>query len=129
MGKKRWSITRSLTDQFPDLLDGLTANLQQLTTDLNLPEGFHNLKLEVEDRAGNISEDYLFDILIDRTSPTCSGAIHPDSDSGVIGNPASFSDGITRDSAPRFTGTAEANAVISLLIDGEPVGSTGGASV
>jgi hypothetical protein len=89
-----------------------------------LPEGLHNLKLEVEDRAGNISDDYLFDLLVDRTPPVCNGAIHPNTDTGIAGNPGSFSDGVTRESAPAFTGTAEANSIVTLLIDGVPVGTT-----
>jgi len=37
-----------------------------------LADGIHNLKLEVEDRAGNISEDFLLDVLVDTVAPPVS---------------------------------------------------------
>ncbi len=50
------------------LLDGLTDLGRVVTSPLALPEGLHELKLEVEDRAGNISPDFLLPILVDRTA-------------------------------------------------------------
>ena len=34
----------------------------------------------MEDRAGNISEDYLLDLLLDRQAPAGTVSLHPDSD-------------------------------------------------
>ena len=39
-------------------------------------QNWHNLKLEVEDRAGNISEDFLLDVLIDTTAYEGEGDLH-----------------------------------------------------
>ena len=117
-------VYNSVTDaNLADLLDGLTAETQVLTTPIELPEGLHNLKLEVEDRAGNISTDFLFDLLIDRTPAICDGALHPDSDSGIPGIPETFTDGVTNVATPSFAGTAEANSVVSITIDGVPAGT------
>ena len=106
-----------------DLLDGLTANTQVLTTPIDLPEGLHNLKLEVEDRAGNISHDFLMELLVDRTGYVGDASLHPDSDSGVDGVAATFGDGITNDRTPSFTGRAEANSLVTVTIDGVPAGT------
>ena len=35
-----------------------------------MADGVHDLKLEVEDRAGNISPDFLLPVLIDTVAPT-----------------------------------------------------------
>jgi len=40
-----------------------------VNSDGTLLDGLHNLKLEVEDRAGNISHDFLLDVVIDATPP------------------------------------------------------------
>ena len=52
--------------------DGFTQ-LELVTTILGpLADGVHNLKLEVEDRAGNISEDFLLDVIVDAMAPNKS---------------------------------------------------------
>ncbi|MCO6453692.1 MAG: CHRD domain-containing protein [Pirellulaceae bacterium] len=98
-------------------LDFLERVMQQL------PDGYHNFKLEVEDRAGNISEDYLLDIVIDTQAFLGDANLHPDSDSGVWGFPATLADRITEDSVPSFFGVAEANNVVTVAIDGIPSGT------
>ncbi len=95
-----------------DLLDGLTALIA-------LPDGAHNLKLEVEDRAGNISPDFLLPIVIDTVAPPVP-TIQLDpatTDSGIIFDPATLVDEITRVTAPGFVGRAEANSVVRLYAD------------
>ncbi len=106
------------------LRDGLTDQRQILTPPLNLPEGLHNLKLEVEDRAGNVSPDNLLPILIDRTAFRGTGRLHPSSDTGVAGLPGTFEDGVTNVRTPVFVGTAEADALVMVMVDGKPVGTT-----
>jgi hypothetical protein len=106
-----------------DLLDGLTAASQILTPELDLPEGLLNLKLEVEDRAGNISHDFLLDVLVDRVSFPGTVLLHPDSDSGVVGLPATFSDNVTNVRTPWLTGRAEANSLVIVTIDGQAAGT------
>ena len=51
------------------------------------------------------------------------GRLHPDSDSGVPGLPATFADGVTNDATPSFTGIAEANSLVTVFIDGNPAGT------
>ena len=102
------------------------VSLSQITATVpDLPEGLHNFKLEVEDRAGNISEDFLMSVLIDRTGFKGSVEVSQGSDTGVWGIDSTFGDGITgnAEDPPILSGTAEANGVVTLLVDGEVVGS------
>ena len=112
-------------DNIPDKVDGFTSLQQVFAAVDGLPEGLHNFKLEVEDRAGNISHDFLQNLLIDRTAFEGTCELHPVGDTGIWGIDSTFGDGITGSSSPPvFTGTAEANNLVTLLIDGEIAGST-----
>jgi hypothetical protein len=111
-------LTRTLpflTPVTPAIVGGVLAN------------GVHNLKLEVEDRAGNISHDFLLQITVDTTTPPVSFGL-PDaasqidglaasSDSGVATIPASFADRVTSDSTPRLWGRAEADSIVRVFLD------------
>jgi hypothetical protein len=112
-----------LTRNLPVLLPGSPG----ITAAGNFADGVHNLKLEVEDRAGNISHDFLLSITVDTTAPPVSFGL-PDaasetdgltssSDSGVITTPATFADRITNDTTPRLWGRAEANSIIRVYLD------------
>ncbi len=115
----------STTDEsLENRADGLIASESLFTPPLTFPEGTHNLKAEVEDRAGNVSPDFFLSLTVDRTPPGGSGRLHPDSDTGIRSIPRTLEDGITSDFTPRFTGTAEANTIVTLLIDGLPAGTT-----
>ncbi|WP_202617505.1 Ig-like domain-containing protein, partial [Roseimaritima sediminicola] len=107
-----------LYDSFADF--GNFVSVQQLihTTGI-LADGIHNLKLEVEDRAGNISHDFLLDVLIDTVAPpvTIDSIDQAATDTGVTGAPATFNDNITSDTSTGFVGTAEANAIVRLYVD------------
>ncbi len=89
-----------------------------------LPDGVHNFKLEVEDRAGNISEDFLLAVTIDTVAPdksfgdpaSTTDGLRGESDSGIVGQPALFADRITHDATPSFWGYAEADAIIRALV-------------
>ncbi|MEX0643140.1 MAG: choice-of-anchor Q domain-containing protein, partial [Pirellulales bacterium] len=116
-------------------LTQLTKTLPQLTpvnpaiVNGALADGVHNLKLEVEDRAGNISHDYFLQITVDTTVPKVSfglptigttnltDGLHASSDTGVTTAPATFADRITSDSTPRLWGRAEANSVVKVYLD------------
>ena len=114
------------------LTDGLTteAILQRtlpasgVLAGQELPDGVHNFKLELEDRAGNISTDWVMDVVIDRVAPDGTGDIDGINDSGIWGYPETLTDGITANPTPSFSGTAEANTIVSLSVDGVPVGTT-----
>lgn len=106
-------------------LASATANSKgewSMTT--KLAEGVHNLSAKAVDVAGNGSVlSATLAVTIDSTAPTAPGA--PDllasSDTG-----SSDSDNVTEVTSPVFSGTAEANAVVSLF-DGNTnlvVGST-----
>ncbi len=92
-----------------------------------LADGVHNLKLEVEDRAGNISPDFLLTIVVDTVDPPVSFGL-PDvasqidglnaaSDTGVVTMPATFADRITSDTTPTMWGRAEADSIVRLFFD------------
>lgn len=90
-----------------------------------LPDGVHNFKLEVEDRAGNISEDFLLTVTIDTAAPDKSfgdpaittDGLRGDSDSGIVGQPALFADRITNDATPSFWGYAEADSIVRAFVN------------
>lgn len=91
-----------------------------------LADGVHNLKLEVEDRAGNLSHDFLFELIVDTVTPDVSfglpsvaniDGLAAESDSGVVTVPALFADRVTNDTTPKLWGRAEANTVIRVYHD------------
>ena len=88
-----------------------------------LLDGVHNLKLEVEDLAGNLSHDYLLTVTIDTEAPAKPTlAIDPaTSDTGVAGQPDTIVDRITSDSETGFVGQAEADAIVRMWADGPDV--------
>ena len=102
-----------------NLLDGLT-DLTQLTRTLeSLPDGVHNLKLEVEDRAGNISQDQLLTVTIDTQPPPAGLQLSPSSDTGTFAN-----DGVTRLHEPTLVGVSEVGARVHLYANGTLVGTS-----
>jgi hypothetical protein len=90
-----------------------------------LADGIHNLKLEVEDRAGNFSHDFLLEITVDTVVPPVSfglpgdpdDGLSPPTDSGIVTIPPTAADRITFDVTPRFWGRAEADTVVKLFLD------------
>ena len=104
--------------------DGFTSLEFLQTTLAQLPDGVHNFKLEVEDRAGNISHDFWTDIRIDTVAPLGVAELDTDSDTGIWGFEATMTDRITADETPNFVGSTEANAIVSIAIDGQPAGLT-----
>ncbi|EMI16019.1 hypothetical protein RMSM_07057, partial [Rhodopirellula maiorica SM1] len=88
-----------------------------------LADGIHNLKVEVEDRAGNISHDFLLNLVIDTAAPAAPTiALDPSiTDSGIQSNIGSASDRITNVRTPGFVGTAEADALVRLYADGQSI--------
>ena len=101
-------------------LTTLTSATQVTPTLPALADGIHNLKLEVEDRAGNISHDFLLDVLIDTVAPTGTAHLFPDSDSGIWGFDETMSDLITSDMTPLIFGATEANALVRAALDRDP---------
>ena len=112
-----------LVDSFVTI-PGFSTNKFFTDTLSVLADGVHNLKLEAEDRAGNISE-FLLSVTIDTAPPpvfwgnstSATDGLDPASDSGVTGDLTSFTDRITNVTRPSFFGTAEANAVIRVYVD------------
>ncbi|GIW92076.1 MAG: hypothetical protein KatS3mg110_0117 [Pirellulaceae bacterium] len=99
-------------------LGGLTPLNLVNTGALALADGVHNLKLEVEDRAGNISQDFVLTVVIDTVAPpvTILGILN--TDTGVEGFPGTFADRVTSDTLATFVGRAEADAIVRLYVDG-----------
>jgi subtilisin-like proprotein convertase family protein len=133
------SAQDAVADAFMTPLDMFTA-FTQLTRTLpvltpvnpaivamTLANGVHNLKLEVEDRAGNISHDFILQITVDNITPPVSFGL-PDaasifdgltaqSDTGVVTMPMTFADRATSDTTPRLWGRAEADTNIRVFLD------------
>jgi hypothetical protein len=111
-----------LTRQLPFLTPASPAIVGGL-----LADGVHNLKLEVEDRAGNISHDFLLEITIDTEAPPVSfglptiasaiDGLKAESDTGVTTVPATFADRITSDTTPTLWGRAEADTIVRVYLD------------
>jgi hypothetical protein len=111
-----------LTRQLPFLMPATPAIVGGL-----LADGVHNLKLEVEDRAGNISHDFLLEITVDTAAPPVSfglptvasaiDGLKAESDTGVTTVPATFADRITSDTTPTLWGRAEANTIVRVYLD------------
>ncbi|WP_197527094.1 Ig-like domain-containing protein [Pirellulimonas nuda] len=121
------------------------TSLNFVTTTLPvLAAGDHNLRLEVVDRAGNISQSFLLPTTIDTAAPpisfglvntpalptTLTDGLFDGSDTGVPTNGASYSDRITSDTTPTLWGQAEANAIVSVWLDanGDGIIQTTGAT-
>ncbi|HEX2474919.1 MAG TPA: hypothetical protein VHK01_09240, partial [Lacipirellulaceae bacterium] len=111
-------LTRTLpflTPANPAIVGGTLAN------------GVHNFKLEVEDRAGNISEDFLLEITVDSVPPPVSfglpdaasmfDGLQGDSDTGVSVEPPTLADRVTSDTTPTLWGRAEADSIVRLFLD------------
>ena len=131
-GRLETSDEELLFNSYAQLSDFTNRTFIYTTDDLedgdtviaSLADGIHNLKLEVEDRAGNISEDFLLDVLIDNVAYLGDIHLHPESDTGIDGFTATKADRITRDNVPTFFGVAEADNLVMLAIDGVPAATT-----
>ncbi len=127
------------------VLNDVFTSLNFVTTTLPaLAPGIHNLRLEVVDRAGNISQSFLLPTTIDTAAPpisfglvntpalptTLTDGLFDGSDTGVPTNGASFSDRVTSDSTPTLWGQAEANSIVTLWLDanGDGIIQTTGAA-
>ncbi len=120
-------IYDSATDAtIPGKVDGLTElqllqkRLSQVLNNPNglaLADGIHNFKLEVEDRAGNISPDFLLNVTIDTAVPAASIDLIDSSDSGIDNQ-----DNITNINAPAFAGISEVGATVRIYANGQLVG-------
>ncbi|WP_370602687.1 Ig-like domain-containing protein (plasmid) [Citrobacter cronae] len=77
-----------------------------------LSDATYGYTLQTKDAAGNLSAEVNGSVTIDSTAPgTPTGGLDADSDTGTVG------DGITSTTTPEFSGTAEANATITLKIN------------
>ena len=112
-------------DSFPNsATDGVFTRLENLRRTITraVPDGTHNFKLEVEDRAGNISEDFLLNVTVDTSLLTAADGVTLDLldpvDTGMDGR-----DNVTKINEPSFGGIAEVGAKVSLFADGVLVGT------
>ena len=109
----------AIDDTIPigELLDGLTNNQLLTKTMAELPDGVHNFKLEVEDRAGNISEDYLLPVTIDTQAPPATVDMIDSSDGGMLND-----DNVTNKMQPAFAGLSEVGSKVNIFANGILVG-------
>lgn len=122
-------ITETLAAQFLSRVLGGTATANAAVVNSagvgRLADGIHNFKLEVEDRAGNISHDFLLPVEVDTVTPPVSfgdptiaaDGLKADSDTGVLADTSTLNDRITKDSTPTFWGIAEADSVVRVFAD------------
>lgn len=116
---------------FADAVAG-SPGLYRFTFPAALSDGSHFLSARVQmvdpsapQQTGFGPRSVSLEIIVDtQTPPVALGlpgvltdGLHPDSDSGVEGNPATFTDRISNDTTPTFWGTAEANSIIRAYID------------
>ncbi|MEX0643070.1 MAG: Ig-like domain-containing protein, partial [Pirellulales bacterium] len=121
-------IEEGLPDQFFALFGGAAnAAVIDLLGIGRLADGVHNLKLVVEDRAGNFSHEFLLEITVDTVTPPVSFGL-PDgksevdglaasSDTGVVTMPMTYADRVTSDTTPTLWGRAEANSIVRVYYD------------
>ncbi len=116
-------VTETLAAQF---IAANPANAAVLAGGL-LADGLHELRLEVLDRAGNISQSFNLSLAVDTTPPPVSfglvsttsttDGIFNGSDTGSPNLAGTFEDRITSDTTPTLWGRAEANSVVTLYLD------------
>jgi hypothetical protein len=123
----RTLIAEMLPTQFFALFGAANAAVISVAGVGKLADGVHNLKLEVEDRAGNLSHDFLLTIIVDTVTPpgsfglpdaaSTTDGLAPSSDTGVTTMPATYADRVTSDTTPKFWGRAEANSIVRVYVD------------
>ncbi len=116
-------ITETLAAQF---IAGNPANGAVLAGGL-LADGVHELRLEVLDRAGNVSHSALLSLTVDTTVPPVSfglvnttnatDGIFDGSDTGTPVVAGTLNDRVTSDTTPTFWGRAEADSIVTLYLD------------
>ena len=93
-------------------------------TSATLTDGTYTPVITITDPAGNISSANGTAFTIDSTNPAVNGALQAVAlnDSGVIG------DNITSDNTPTLSGTTQAGALVSVLVNGTTYSATADAS-
>jgi subtilisin-like proprotein convertase family protein len=104
--------TFTFTNPLPDGSHFLTAKVQMVDPSVDADRDFGAASVSLEIVVDTLTPPVFFGdpVVID-------DGLDATSDSGVAGQPDTFSDGITNDVTPTFWGTAEANAVIRLYAD------------
>ncbi|HCL5083433.1 TPA: Ig-like domain repeat protein, partial [Salmonella enterica] len=108
------------------MVDGKTVGTTQADANGNwqfeydpnpaLSDGDYKLTIQAQDEVGNTSSSS-YELVIDTVTVTPSLKLDPGSDTG-----SSNDDGITKETQPLLTGTAEANTTIEIFIDGTLIG-------
>ncbi|MBK7003044.1 MAG: DUF4347 domain-containing protein [Rhodoferax sp.] len=107
------SITLYDTDGITVVGTGSGNPTNWLITTLTLSEGTHTITAKATDAAGNVSvASSGLTITIDTSAPAAPST--PDMTAGTDSG-TSNSDKLTNDTTPTFTGTAEANATVTLI--------------
>ena len=78
----------------------------------NVPDGEQTFRIRVGDRAFNLSDDLTITLTIDGTPP----------EAPTIASP--LDDATLEDARPTITGATEANATVTVLVDGSTIGTT-----
>ncbi|WP_418936793.1 BapA/Bap/LapF family large adhesin [Leclercia adecarboxylata] len=103
------------------LVDG-TGNWR-FTPDSDLAQGPHELRVSATDAAGNLSgTSPAFSLNVDTVAPLAPVLANVVDDVGTITGTVN-NGGVTNDTRPTFNGTGEAGSIVSILVDGEEVGT------
>jgi VCBS repeat-containing protein len=90
-----------------------------------LAEGSHNLAITATDRAGNVSPPASFNVVVDTTAPVVPAITLVVDDQTQLGTDLPLTSGqLTKDTLPTLSGTAEANATITILDGNAVIGTT-----
>ncbi len=99
----------------PALDDGshfLTARVQMIDPATPQQTGWGDRSQSLEIVVDTVDPPVFFGLQSDTTD-----GLHPDSDTGIIWQPASHDDRITSDTTPTFWGLAEADTIVRLFVD------------
>ncbi|QVV61185.1 BapA/Bap/LapF family large adhesin [Leclercia sp. Colony189] len=103
------------------LVDG--SGNWRFTPDTDLAQGPHELRVSATDAAGNVSgTSPAFSLNVDTVAPLAPVLANVVDDVGTLTGTVN-NGGITNDTRPTFNGTGEAGSIVTILVDGEAVGT------
>src|SRR5262249_12053892 len=100
-------------DSLADGLHHITARVQMIDPANPTQTGFGDRSVSLDITVDTVPPPVAFG-----TANNLGNALDPASDSGVVGDTASFTDRITNDTTPGFVGMAEANAIVRVFATG-----------
>ncbi|TLU61264.1 BapA prefix-like domain-containing protein [Enterobacter sp. MF024] len=95
----------------------------RFTPTSDLAQGPHELRISATDAAGNLSgTSPAFSLTVDTVAPLAPVLATVVDDVGTVTGPVN-NGGVTNDTRPTFNGTGEAGSIVSILVDGQAIGT------